>query len=41
MGKTSFRSMIINGLAYAYEGKENYEQAADWFKKLPVMNPPF
>ena len=34
MGKTSFRSMIINGLAYAYEGKENYEQAADWFRKI-------
>ena len=34
MGKTPFRSMILNGLAYACEGKEDYEQAADWFKKI-------
>jgi tetratricopeptide (TPR) repeat protein len=34
MGKTPFKSMILNGLAYACEGKEDYEQAADWFKKI-------
>ena len=34
MGDTPFKSMILSGLAYAYEGKEDYARAAEYFEKI-------
>jgi tetratricopeptide (TPR) repeat protein len=34
LGDTEFRTMILNGLAYAWEGKGDYEQAAGYFEKI-------
>lgn len=31
MGHTTFKSMILSGLAYSYEGKKDYEQAAKYY----------
>jgi len=34
LGDTEFRTMILSGLAYAWEGKGDYEQAAGYFEKI-------
>lgn len=34
LGKTEFRTMILSGLAYSYEGKEDYAQAAKYFEMI-------
>ena len=34
LGKTEFKTMILSGLAYSYEGKEEYEQAAKYFEMI-------
>jgi tetratricopeptide (TPR) repeat protein len=34
LGKTEFKTMILSGLAYAYEGKEDYEQAVKYFEMI-------
>lgn len=34
LGKTEFKTMILSGLAYSYEGKEDYEQAVKYFEMI-------
>ena len=34
LGKTEFKSMIISGLAYSYQGKEDDEQAVKYFEMI-------
>jgi len=34
LGKTEFKTLILSGLAYSYEGKEDYEQAAKYFEMI-------
>ncbi len=34
LGETEFKTMILSGLAYSYEGKEDYEQAAKYFDMI-------
>jgi tetratricopeptide (TPR) repeat protein len=34
LGKTEFKTIILSGLAYSYEGKEDYEQAAKYFEMI-------
>ncbi len=34
LGKTEFKTMILSGLAYSYEGKADYEQAAKYFEMI-------
>ena len=34
LGETEFKTLILNGLAYSYEGKEDYEQAAKYFEMI-------
>jgi len=34
LGETEFKTLILNGLAYSYEEKEDYEQAAKYFEMI-------
>lgn len=34
LGNTEFRTMILNGLAYTWEAKEDYAKAAGYFEKI-------
>ncbi len=34
MENTAFKSMILNGLAYAWEGKNDFKQAVAYFEKI-------
>lgn len=34
LGGTEFRTLILSGLAYAWEGKEDYEKAAEYLEKI-------
>ncbi len=34
LGKTEFKTLILSGLAYSYEGKEDYEQAVKYFEMI-------
>ncbi len=34
LGKTEFKTMILSGLAYSYDGKEDYKQAVKYFKQI-------
>ncbi len=34
LGKTEFKTMILSGLGYSYEGKNDFEQAAKYFEMI-------
>jgi tetratricopeptide (TPR) repeat protein len=34
LGKTEFKTMILSGLAYSYQEKEDFEQAVKYFKMI-------
>ena len=38
MGQTTFKSVILSGLAYAYEGKAEYQEAAKYFEMIVADN---
>jgi len=34
--KTEFKSLILNGLAYSYEGKKDFDKAVTYFEKIAL-----